>query len=161
MLLFEHGWCAAVADGAGSATYSRLGAAIATHVATHAVREALQHGRADTAEPALLGRALQAGATAANDALRTFATHCGLALRDLRTTLLVAALHGRKACLLEHHGLLAFEHTLDKAMWLAGEVETLAQQMVMCLSLGGPRVLPAAEIAVVVDKFSRYGLKTR
>ena len=29
------------------------------------------------------------------------------------------------------------------------------------LSLGGPRVLPAAEIAVVVDKFSRYGLKTR
>jgi L-fuculose-phosphate aldolase len=73
----------------------------------------------------------------------------------------VAALEGRKACLLEHHGLLAFEHSLDKAMWLAGEVETLAQQMVMCLSLGGPRVLPAAEIAVVVDKFSRYGLKTR
>lgn len=73
----------------------------------------------------------------------------------------VAALAGRKACLLEHHGLLAFEHTLDKAMWLAGEVETLAQQMVMCLSLGGPRVLPAAEVDVVVDKFSRYGLKTR
>lgn len=73
----------------------------------------------------------------------------------------VVALEGRKACLLEHHGLLAFEHNLDKAMWLAGEVETLAQQMVMCLSLGGPRVLPAAEIAVVVDKFSRYGLKSR
>ncbi|TXH45770.1 MAG: class II aldolase [Burkholderiaceae bacterium] len=73
----------------------------------------------------------------------------------------VEALEGRKACLLEHHGLLAFEHNLDKAMWLAGEVETLAQQMVMCLSLGGPRVLPAAEIAVVVDKFSRYGLKSR
>ena len=73
----------------------------------------------------------------------------------------VAALAGRKACLLAHHGLLAFEHDLDKAMWLAGEVETLAQQMVMCLSLGGPRVLPAAEVDVVVDKFSRYGLKTR
>ena len=73
----------------------------------------------------------------------------------------VVALEGRKACLLEHHGLLAFEHNLDKAMWLAGEVETLAQQMVMCLGLGGPRVLPAAEIAVVVDKFSRYGLKSR
>ena len=73
----------------------------------------------------------------------------------------VAALQDRKACLLEHHGLLAFEHDLDKAMWLAGEVETLAQQMVMCLSLGGPRVLPAAEVTVVVDKFSRYGLKTR
>ena len=73
----------------------------------------------------------------------------------------VVALEGRKACLLEHHGLLAFEHNLDKAMWLAGEVETLAQQMVMCLGLGGPRVLPDAEIAVVVDKFSRYGLKSR
>jgi L-fuculose-phosphate aldolase len=73
----------------------------------------------------------------------------------------VAALEGRKACLLAHHGLLAFEHSLDKAMWLAGEVETLAQQMVMCLALGGPRVLPAAEIALVVDKFSRYGLKSR
>ncbi len=73
----------------------------------------------------------------------------------------VAALDGRKACLLAHHGLLAFERNLDKAMWLAGEVETLAQQTVMCLSLGGPRLLPADEIARVVDKFSRYGLKSR
>lgn len=73
----------------------------------------------------------------------------------------VAALDGRKACLLAHHGLLAFERDLDRAMWLAGEVETLAQQTVMCLALGGPRVLPAAEIATVVDKFSRYGLKQR
>ena len=72
----------------------------------------------------------------------------------------VAALQGRKACLLAHHGLLAFEADLAKAMWLAGEVETLAQQLVMCLALGGPKLLPDAEIAVVVDKFSRYGLKT-
>jgi len=101
MLLFDHGWCAAVADGAGSATYSRLGASIATHVATHAVREALQHGQANRAEPALLGRALESGATAANHALREFATRCGLALRDLRTTLLVAALHGGRVGLLQ------------------------------------------------------------
>ncbi len=73
----------------------------------------------------------------------------------------VAALDGRKACLLANHGLLAFEHNLDKAMWLAGEVETLAQQLVMCLALGGPRLLPADEITRVVDKFSRYGLKQR
>jgi L-fuculose-phosphate aldolase len=73
----------------------------------------------------------------------------------------VAALDGRKACLLAHHGLLAFERDLDRAMWLAGEVETLAQQTVMCLSLGGPRLLPADEIDRVVDKFSRYGLKAR
>lgn len=76
----------------------------------------------------------------------------------------VAALAGRKACLLAHHGLLAFERNLDRAMWLAGEVETLAQQLVMCLQVAGPagvRLLPDDEIARVVDKFSRYGLKTR
>ena len=69
----------------------------------------------------------------------------------------VDALADRKACLLAHHGLLAFERDLDRAMWLAREVETLAQQTVMCLALGGPRLLPEAEIATVVDKFSRYG----
>ncbi|WP_088278847.1 class II aldolase/adducin family protein [Ideonella sp. A 288] len=74
----------------------------------------------------------------------------------------VAALDGRKACLLAHHGLLAFERDLDKAMWLAREVETLAQQQVMCLMLGGtPRLLPAAEIDTVVAKFANYGLKQR
>jgi L-fuculose-phosphate aldolase len=73
----------------------------------------------------------------------------------------VAALEGRKACLLAHHGLLAFERDLARAIWLAGEVETLAQQTVMCLQLGGPRLLPLAEIEVVVDKFSRYGLKAK
>ena len=71
----------------------------------------------------------------------------------------VAALAGRKACLLAHHGLLAFERDLARALWLAREVETLAQQMVMCLTLGGPRLLPPDEIDRVVDKFSRYGLR--
>jgi L-fuculose-phosphate aldolase len=73
----------------------------------------------------------------------------------------VAALEGRKACLLANHGLLVFERDLARAMWLAREVETLAQQYVMSLTLGGPTLLAEAEIAVVVDKFSRYGLKAR
>lgn len=73
----------------------------------------------------------------------------------------VVALEGRKACLLAHHGLLAFESDLPRAMWLAREVETLAQQLVMCLALGGPRLLAADEITRVVDKFNRYGLKPR
>ena len=72
----------------------------------------------------------------------------------------VLALQDRKACLLAHHGLLAFERDLAKAMWLAREVETLAQQMLMCLPLGGPRLLPAEEIDRVVEKFSHYGLKS-
>jgi L-fuculose-phosphate aldolase len=73
----------------------------------------------------------------------------------------VDALEGRKACLLANHGLLAFERDLDKAMWLAREVETLAQQYVLSLLLGGPSLLPLAEIEAVVEKFAGYGLKRR
>ena len=90
VLTFAGGWCAAVADGAGSATWSRLGAAIATHVATHAAREALQHGAAPASE---LGPALQRAGRDANSAMRRFAELAGLALRDLRTTLLLVASH--------------------------------------------------------------------
>ena len=70
------------------------------------------------------------------------------------------ALEGRKACLLAHHGLLAFERHLDKAMWLAREVETLAQQYWMALQLGAPvPLLPDDEIERVVEKFAGYGLR--
>jgi L-fuculose-phosphate aldolase len=69
------------------------------------------------------------------------------------------ALADRKACLLANHGLLAFERDLARAMWLAREVETLAQQYVMSLTLGGPVLLDEAEIARVVEKFASYGLR--
>ena len=73
----------------------------------------------------------------------------------------VQALVGRKACLLANHGLLAFERDLACAMWLAREVETLAQQYVMSLALGGPHLLSEEEIALVVVKFAGYGLKQK
>jgi L-fuculose-phosphate aldolase len=73
----------------------------------------------------------------------------------------IEALAGRKACLLANHGLLVFERDLERAMWLAVEVETLAQQTVMSQLLGGPVLLPLDEIDKVVDKFSRYGLKSK
>lgn len=78
----------------------------------------------------------------------------------------VAALEGRKACLLAHHGLLAFERDLAKAMWLAREVETLAQQYLAALQLAAATgstvsVLPDDEIARVVEKFKGYGLNAR
>lgn len=76
------------------------------------------------------------------------------------------ALDGRKACLLAHHGLLAFERDLAKAMWLAREVETLAQQYLAALQLAAASgstvaVLPDDEIARVVEKFKGYGLNAR
>ena len=65
----------------------------------------------------------------------------------------VRALEGRKACLLEHHGMrIAFE-----AMWLAVEVETLARQYHGCLQIGTPRLLPKAEIENVLGRIAGYG----
>jgi len=69
----------------------------------------------------------------------------------------VEALKDRTACLLEHHGLIATGPTLGKAMWLAVEVETLAQQFHGCLQIGGPRLLPVEEIEHVRARMGEYG----
>ena len=69
----------------------------------------------------------------------------------------VKALEGRLACLLQHHGLIACGKTLDKAMWLAVEVETLARQYHGCLQIGTPRLLPKAEIENVLGRIAGYG----
>ncbi len=69
----------------------------------------------------------------------------------------VAALKDRTACLLEHHGMIATGPTLDKAMWLAVEVETLARQFHGCLQIGGPRLLPVEEIENVRQRMKTYG----
>jgi L-fuculose-phosphate aldolase len=46
---------------------------------------------------------------------------------------------------------------LDKAMWLAVELETIARQYFLSLSIGGPVLLPDAEIARVMEGFKSYG----
>lgn len=69
----------------------------------------------------------------------------------------VAALEGRNACLLANHGVIATGATLQRALWLAGEVETLAKQYYLSLTLGKPQILPDAEIARVVERFKSYG----
>lgn len=95
VLLCEHGWCAAVADGAGSAPYSRLGAAIAVHAVTHALRELLQASprAADVLPATALHAGLLTAASNVQQAMQAFADRTGCAPRALRTTLLVAALH--------------------------------------------------------------------
>lgn len=67
------------------------------------------------------------------------------------------ALQDRKACLLSHHGMIAVGSSLDKAMWLAVEVETLARQYLGCLPFGEPPLLPDAEIENVINRISGYG----
>jgi L-fuculose-phosphate aldolase len=69
----------------------------------------------------------------------------------------VAALEGRKACLLANHGMLALGGDLATAFKLAVEVETLAAMYWRALQVGEPVLLDAAEMAVVLEKFKTYG----
>ncbi|HEY1721815.1 MAG TPA: class II aldolase/adducin family protein [Magnetospirillaceae bacterium] len=71
------------------------------------------------------------------------------------------ALEGRTCCLLGNHGQIATGPTLDRALWLAVELETLAKQYVLTQIIGGARVLPDEEIARVVEKFQVYGPQER
>lgn len=72
----------------------------------------------------------------------------------------VVALKNRKATLLQHHGLIASEENLQKALWLAHEVEVLAQLYMKTLAVMDPvPVLSDEEIAVVLEKFKTYGLR--
>lgn len=70
----------------------------------------------------------------------------------------VRALEGRLACLLDHHGMIAIGKTLDKAMWLAVEVETLARQYHGCLQIGKPPLLTGSEIERVRQRMAGYGM---
>lgn len=69
----------------------------------------------------------------------------------------VEALKDRKACLLDHHGMIAIGSSLPQAMWLAVEVETLARQYHGCLQLGEPPLLSDRQIQDVIDKIAGYG----
>lgn len=73
----------------------------------------------------------------------------------------VTALEDRTACLLEHHGMIATGATLDKAMWLAVEVEALARQFHGCLQIGGPHLLALDEIERVRARLADYGHQAR
>ena len=70
------------------------------------------------------------------------------------------ALEGRTACLLANHGMIATGPDLAKAMWGAGELETLARQYVHALALGTPKILSEAQMAEVAAGFASYGLQS-
>ena len=70
------------------------------------------------------------------------------------------ALKNRKCCLLAHHGVIATGSSLEKALWLAGEVETLAKQYMLILSTGKEaKLLSGEEIERVRIKMFNYGIK--
>ena len=65
----------------------------------------------------------------------------------------VQALEGRLACLMAQHGQVAVGPTLDKALALAVEVETLARIYLQALALGEPPLLSAEQMEQVRHQF--------
>jgi len=71
----------------------------------------------------------------------------------------IAALNDRTGCLLANHGMIATGANLDKAMWLAVELETIAKQYYLSLCIGGPNILTDAQVAETQEAFGSYGLQ--
>jgi len=69
----------------------------------------------------------------------------------------VAALEGRSACLLAHHGVVAIGADMASAFRLAVQVEELAQLYLASLVVGEPPVLSTAEMDQVQAKLARSG----
>lgn len=69
----------------------------------------------------------------------------------------IIALQDRKACLLANHGMIAVGETLEKALSIAQEVETLCEQYLRALQVGEPHILTQQEMLEVQEKFKSYG----
>lgn len=67
------------------------------------------------------------------------------------------ALEGRTCCLLKNHGVIATGPNLKRALWLASEVETVARQYHLALTIGGGDIIPDDEINRIIAKFKAYG----
>jgi L-fuculose-phosphate aldolase len=72
-----------------------------------------------------------------------------------------AGLAGRDACLMANHGQIAIGETLGSALELAHEVEVLSEQYWKVLALGKPKLLSAAEMKVVLERFKGYGQRAQ
>lgn len=69
------------------------------------------------------------------------------------------ALDGRSACLMANHGMIATGKSLEKAMWAAIELETIAKQYYHALLIGGAVILSPEEIRGVLEGFAGYGVQ--
>ena len=69
----------------------------------------------------------------------------------------IVALQERRACLLANHGMIAVGKSLDQAVDITLEVETLCEQYWRALQVGKPHVLSDEEMAEVFEQFKSYG----
>ncbi|MDH3691518.1 MAG: class II aldolase/adducin family protein [Gammaproteobacteria bacterium] len=70
---------------------------------------------------------------------------------------MLAALVGRRACLLANHGMICYGENLPNTLRLAVEVETLAKQYWHTRQLGEPVLLSDKELDRVRGLFAGYG----
>jgi len=70
---------------------------------------------------------------------------------------MLRALDGRTACLLANHGAVGFAASLEAALALMAEVETLCRQYILARQAGEPAILDPAEMARVLEIFGTYG----
>ena len=71
------------------------------------------------------------------------------------------AMNGYKACILNNHGLVAADETLQKAYHVMMEVENLARLYIGVKTIGDFSVLPDSEMEIVLEKFKNYGLNVK
>lgn len=80
---------------------------------------------------------------------------------DALSELVMGALEDRTACLMANHGMIAIGDTVEKAMWRAVELETLAKQYVTILQTGiDPVILTDEQIDETLAAFGGYGLQS-
>jgi L-fuculose-phosphate aldolase len=70
---------------------------------------------------------------------------------------MLKAMKDRKACLLANHGQIVFGASLDKALWLAGEIEALCKQYWAACLAGAPVLLDEKQMSSVLPRFKTYG----
>jgi len=70
------------------------------------------------------------------------------------------ALEGRKACLLQNHGMIAIGSSLQDAMRVAIETESLCEQYWRVIQVGKPSLLTSEEMGRVLEKFKSYGVSS-
>ena len=70
---------------------------------------------------------------------------------------LLRALAGRRAALMSNHGLVVLGSSLEQALSLTLEAETLATIYLRALAAGQPVILTDGEMAAVAEKFRDYG----
>ncbi len=74
---------------------------------------------------------------------------------------MLAALEGRRACLLGTHGMICYHEDLERVLGLGVEVETLARQYWHARQLGEPVLLDDGQMRAVIERFANYGSRRR